>query len=40
VQIRYDHQPDLQNLDRSSWNDRAEALLTFIEAMLPPPALP
>ena len=40
VQIRYDHQPDLQNLDRSSWNGRAEALLTFIEAMLPPPALP
>jgi hypothetical protein len=40
VQIRYDHQPDLQNLDRSSWNSRAEALLSFIEAMLPPPALP
>ena len=40
VQIRYDDQPDPQNLDRSSWNGRAEALLTVIEAMLPPPALP
>jgi len=40
VQVRYDDQPDLQNLDRSSWNDRAEALVTVIEAMLPPPALP
>ncbi len=37
VQIRYDHQPDLQHLDRSSWNSRAEALVAFIEAMLPPP---
>ncbi len=36
VQIRYDHQPDPQNLDRSSWNDRVEALVTFLEAMLPP----
>lgn len=40
VQIRYDDQPDLQNLDRSSWNGRAEALVSVIEAMLPPPALP
>ncbi|MFN9661061.1 MAG: HEPN domain-containing protein [Cyanobacteriota bacterium] len=40
VQIRYDHQPDLQNLNRSIWNDRAKALVTFIESMLPPPALP
>jgi len=40
VQIRYDDQPDLQNLDRSSWNGRAEAPVTVIEAMLPPPALP
>jgi len=40
VQVRYDDQPDLQNLDRSSWNDRAEALVSVIEAMLPPPALP
>jgi HEPN domain-containing protein len=40
VQIRYDHQPDPQNLDRSSWNDRVEALVTFLEAMLPPPAVP
>jgi HEPN domain-containing protein len=40
VQIRYDDQPDLQNLDRSSWNTRAAALVTFIEALLPPPALP
>ena len=40
VQFRYDDQPDLPNLDRPSWNDRAEALVTVIEAMLPPPALP
>ncbi|MFN9644790.1 MAG: HEPN domain-containing protein [Cyanobacteriota bacterium] len=40
VQVRYDDQPDLQNLDRSSWNDRAEALVMSIEAMLPPSALP
>ena len=40
VQIRYDDQPDLQNLQRSSWNDRAEVLVISIEALLPPPALP
>jgi HEPN domain-containing protein len=40
VQVRYDDQPELQNLDRSSWNTRAEALVLFIEAMLPPPAMP
>jgi hypothetical protein len=40
VQIRYVQQPDPQNLDRSSWNDRAKALVTFIESMLPAPALP
>ena len=40
VQIRYDDQPDLQNLDRSDWNGRAEALVSVIEAMLPPPAVP
>lgn len=40
VQIRYDDQPDLQNLDRSNWNGRAEALVSVIEAMLPPPAVP
>ncbi len=40
VQIRYDHQPDLQNLNRSIWNVRAKALVTFIESMLPPPASP
>ena len=40
VQGRYDEQPDLQNLDRSSWNDRVEALVSVIEAMLPPSALP
>jgi HEPN domain-containing protein len=40
VQVRYDDQPDLQNLDRFSWNGRAAALVTFIEAMLPPPAVP
>ncbi|MCX5952538.1 MAG: HEPN domain-containing protein [Cyanobacteria bacterium] len=39
VQVRYDDQPDLQNLDRSDWNGRAEALVTVLEAMLPPPAL-
>ena len=38
VQIRYDHQPDLQNRDRSSWNNRAEALVTTIETLLPPSA--
>lgn len=40
VQIRYDDQPDLQNLERSNWNGRAEALVMSIESMLPPPALP
>jgi HEPN domain-containing protein len=40
VQIRYDDQPELQNLDRSTWNGKAEALVMAIEAMLPPPALP
>jgi HEPN domain-containing protein len=40
VQVRYDDQPDLQNLDRSDWNSRTEALVTVLEAMLPPPALP
>jgi HEPN domain-containing protein len=29
-----------RDLDRSSWNGRAEALVMSIEAMLPPPALP
>jgi hypothetical protein len=40
VQIRYDDQPELQNLDRASWNDRADALVTAIEALLPPPVSP
>ena len=40
VQIRYDDQPELQNLDRPIWNNRVEALLAFIEAQLPPPATP
>jgi len=40
VQIRYDDQPELQNLDRPIWNNRVEALLAFIEAQLPPPASP
>jgi HEPN domain-containing protein len=40
VQIRYDDQPELPNLDRASWNDRADALVTAIEALLPPPARP
>ena len=38
VQILYDHQPDLQNLERSRWNNRAEALVTTNETLLPPPA--
>jgi HEPN domain-containing protein len=38
VQIRYDDQPDLQNLDRATWNSRAEALVTAIEALLPRPS--
>lgn len=38
VQIRYDDQPELQNLDLSFWNDRADALVTSIEASLTPPA--
>ena len=29
-----------RDLERSSWNGRAEALVMSIEAMLPPPALP
>lgn len=40
VQIRYDDQPELQNLDRDSWNNRVEALLASIEAQLLPPAAP
>lgn len=40
VQIRYDDQPGLQNLDRVNWNDRVDALVTAIEALLPPPASP
>ena len=39
VQIRYDVQPELQNLERTIWNDRAAALVTSIEAMLPPQAM-
>lgn len=38
VQICYDDQPELQNLDLSFWNDRADALVTSIEASLTPPA--
>ena len=33
VQVRYDDQPDLLNLDRSNWNGRAEALVSVIEAI-------
>ncbi len=40
VQIRYDDQPELQNLDRSIWNDRVDALVTSVEALLTPPAEP
>jgi hypothetical protein len=40
VQIRYDDQPELQNLDRAVWNNRVEVLLTSIEAQLPPSAEP
>jgi hypothetical protein len=36
VQIRYDDQPDQQNLERSVWNSRAEALVAEIEAKLSP----
>jgi HEPN domain-containing protein len=36
VQIRYDEQPDLQGLDRSVWNVKAEALVLAVEALLPP----
>lgn len=39
VQIRYDDQPELQGLDRSAWNNRVAALVSSIEALLPPPAL-
>ena len=40
VQIRYDDQPDLQNLDRPYWNSRAQTLVLTIEALLPPPSPP
>ena len=40
VQIRYEDQPELQNLDRSIWNDRVDALVTSVEALLTPPAEP
>lgn len=40
VQIRYDDQPELQNLDHAVWNNRVEVLLTSIEAQLPPSAEP
>lgn len=36
VQIRYDEQPDLQDLDRAFWNAKAEALVLAVEALLPP----
>lgn len=36
VQIRYDEQPDLQDLVRSDWNARAEALVLAVESLLPP----
>ena len=37
VQIRYDHQPDPQNLECSRWNNRTEAMATTIETLIPPP---
>jgi hypothetical protein len=40
VQIRYDDQPELQNPERAIWNDRANALVTSIEALLLPPTVP
>jgi hypothetical protein len=40
VQIRYDDQPDLRNLDRCSCNNCAVALVTLVETLLPPPASP
>jgi len=36
VQIRYDEQPDLQNLDRLVWNGKAEALVLAVQAQLLP----
>jgi hypothetical protein len=39
VQIRYDEQPDLQNLDRFLWNSKAEALVLTVQAQLGPQAL-
>ncbi|MFO7628938.1 MAG: HEPN domain-containing protein [Prochlorococcaceae cyanobacterium] len=36
VQIRYDEQPDLQNLDRCAWNGKAEALVLALKGLLPP----
>ena len=36
VQIRYDEQPDLQDLDRLLWNEKAENLILVVEALLPP----
>ena len=39
VQIRYDEQPDLQNLDRFFWNGKAEALVLTVQSQLGPQAL-
>ena len=36
VQICYDEQPDLQNLDRLVWNGKAEALVLAVQAQLLP----
>jgi HEPN domain-containing protein len=36
VQIRYDEQPDLQNLDRFVWNSKAEALVLAVQSQLRP----
>lgn len=40
VQIRYDDQPDLQDLDRLLWNAKAEALVLAIESLLRSPGTP
>ena len=39
VQIRYDEQPELQNLDRFAWNGKAEALVLAVQAQLRPSGL-
>ena len=40
VQVRYDEQPDLQDLNRLLWNAKAEALVLAIESRLQSPDTP